>query len=190
MRKVKTLDSLEQIKLLADDTKLALIELALHPTTVTAMAESLGVPRTRLYHHVKRLLDAGLLRVTSQSSKGPVIESEYQAAALTYRPSKQLVASLSATEVGAVLLSLVFGPAKAEFVNALDQGVFALSDSSRRRKVQVARHLLYLTTDELDRLIREIEDVYNRYDPDPEEIRPGSIPVAAVSVIHPRARAR
>jgi len=190
MRKIKALDSWEQIKLLGDDTKVAIIELCGRPTTVTSLAESLGAPRTRLYHHVNKLVDAGLLRVVRQQPKGPVVESSYQVTGLTYRPSKKLLASLSPTEIGSALLSLLFGPTKAEFVNALDQGVFSLADSSRRRKVHVARHLLHLTPAELTGLIGEIEALYERYDPDPETIREGTIPVAALSVIHPRGRRR
>lgn len=181
------LETMEQVELLGDDLKVAIIELAIQPTTVSELAASLGVPRTRLYHHVKRLVEHGFLRVVRQRSKGPVVESVYQTAALTYRPSRQLLASLSSAEVGAALLSIVFGPAKAEFVAALDEGIFALTDTRRARQVSVGRHLMHLTPKELHDLIGEVEALYARYDPDPAP-RPGTIPVAALSVVHPRRR--
>jgi hypothetical protein len=43
-----------------------------------------------------------------------------------------------------------------------------------------------LTPDELDEVIKEIEAVLGRYDTDPRVDRPGTIPVSAVSLIHPR----
>lgn len=188
MRKVMALDSREQIALLGDDLKLAILELAVHPNTVTSMAATLGVPRTRLYHHVNRLVDHQLLRAVKHRQVGPVVESQYQVTALTYRLSKRLLGSMSPAEVGAVLLSVVFGPAKAEFVTALQKGVFSVIESKRQRKVQVARHLMMLTPEELHSLILEVEDLYSRYDPDPQVDREGTIPVAAVSLIHPRWR--
>lgn len=186
MRQVLALESREQIELLADDFKLAILEQAIRPTTVSAIAVALGVPRTRLYHHVKRLVDNNLLRVVRQRQVGALVESQYQAIALNYRVSKRLLESLSASEVGAVLVSLVFGPAKAEFVTALQDGVFSLMDRKGPREVQVARHHMMLTPTELNRLIRELEELYARYDPDPQIEREGTIPVAAVSVVHPR----
>lgn len=188
MRRVLALESREQIELLSDDLRLAVLERAIRPTTVTALAAVLGVPRTRLYHHVKRLVDNDLLRVVKQKRVGPVVESQYQTTALNYRVSRRLLESLSLAEVGAVIVSLVFGPAKAEFVTALQEEAFSLANSKRRRSVQVARHLMMLTPVELDELIRELEEVYTRYDPDPQIERPGTIPVAAVSLVHPRRR--
>ncbi|HJU81568.1 MAG TPA: ArsR family transcriptional regulator [Acidimicrobiia bacterium] len=188
MRQVLALESREQIELLADDLKLAILEQAIHPTTVSAMAVALGVPRTRLYHHVNRLVDNNLLRVVRQRQVGPLVESQYQATALNYRVSRRLLESLSVSEVGAVLVSLVFGPAKAEFVTALQDGLFSLMDSKGSREVQVARHHMMLTHTELNQLIRELEELYARYDPDPQIEREGTIPVAAVSVVHPRRR--
>jgi hypothetical protein len=38
----------------------------------------------------------------------------------------------------------------------------------------------------LDEVINEIEEVLGRYDTDPALDRPGTIPVSAVSLIHPR----
>lgn len=188
VRRVLALESREQVDLLSDDLKLAILEQAIRPTTVTAMADVLGVPRTRLYHHVKRLVENDLLRVVKQRQVGPVVESQYQTTALNYRVSKRLLESLSVAEVGAVLVSLVFGPAKAEFVTALQKEAFSLMDPKRKREVQVARHLMMLTPAELHNLIKDLEELYARYDPDPQVQREGTIPVAAVSLVHPRWR--
>lgn len=188
MRKIKVLNSWDQIQLLGSETKVAILELGLQPVTVSEMAEALGVPRTRLYHHVNLLTKNGLLEVVKTRQVGPVVESQYRAAALSYRTSKRLRASLSAEEAGAAVISVVFGPAKAEFIRALKNGVFNLADSKNQRRVHVSRYLMNLTPDELHELITEIDKLYSRFDPTPDIKRAGTIPVAGVSLIHPRLK--
>jgi DNA-binding transcriptional ArsR family regulator len=186
VRKVKLLDSWEQIELLGDDTRVAILELCITPNTVTKLAEALQVPRTRLYHHVNRLTEHGLLRVVKTKQVGPVTESQYQVSARSFRPSRHLKASLSEPAMGAALLTIVLGPARADFVRSLEEGAFKLVDSSGKRRVHLARYLMNLTPDELDELVTGLEDLYARFDPDPTVQRPGTIPVSAVSLIHPR----
>jgi DNA-binding transcriptional ArsR family regulator len=186
MRKIKLLDTWEQIAVLGDDTRVAIIELCARPQTVSALAEALDVPRTRLYHHVKRLTEQGLLRVVKTKKVGPVTESHYQTAAYTFRPSKRLLASLKGSEMGAALLTVVVGPAKADFVRSLEMGVFGLTDSKQQRRVHLARHLMHITPRELDELIRGLEDLFGRFDTDPGIRRPGTVAVSALSLVHPR----
>lgn len=180
------LDSWEQVELLGDDGRLAILELCVRPRTVTQIAETLKVPRTRLYHHVKRLTENGLLRVVKTKQVGPATESHYQTSARSYRPSKQLIRSLSESAMGSALLTVVLGPARADFVRSLEKGAFSLTETSGKRRVLISRGLKELTPEELDRVIREMEAILDRYDTDPSVDRPGTIPVSFVSLIHPR----
>jgi DNA-binding transcriptional ArsR family regulator len=186
MRKVMLLNTWEQVELLGDDGRVAILELCVRPKTVSQMAETLGVPRTRLYHHVKRLTEHGLITVVKTMRVGPVTESHYQTSAWSYRPSKQLMRSLSESAMGSALLTVVLGPARADFVRSLEKGAFSLTETSGKRRFHIARGLMNLTPDELDEVINEIEEVLGRYDTDPALDRPGTIPVSAVSLIHPR----
>jgi DNA-binding transcriptional ArsR family regulator len=186
MRKVMLLDTWEQVELLGHDGRLAILELCVRPKTVTQMAETLRVPRTRLYHHVKRLNEHGLLRVVKTKQVGPVTESHYQTSAHSYRPSKQLIRSLSESAMGSALMTVVLGPARADFVRSLEKGAFSLAETSRKRSVMIQRGLMNLTPNELDQVIKEIEAILGRYDTGPAVERPGTIPVSMVSLIHPR----
>lgn len=180
------LDSWEQVELLGDDGRVAILELCVRPKTVTQMAETLRVPRTRLYHHVKRLTEHGLLRVVKTKQVGPVTESHYQTSARTYRPSKELMRSLSDADMGSALLTVVLGPARADFVRSLEKGAFSLTQTFGKRRFLISRSLKYLTPDELDEVIIEIEEILGRYDADPALDRPGTIPVSVLSLIHAR----
>ena len=186
MRQVMLLKTWEQVELLGDDGRMAILELCVRPNTVSQMAETLGVPRTRLYHHVKRLAEHGLLTVVKRKQVGPVTESHYQTSARSYRPSQQLMRSLSESAMGSALLTVVLGPARADFVRSLEKGAFSLTQSGGKKRILIARGLMDLTPDELDEVINEIEEVLGRYDTDPAVDRPGTIPVSAVSLIHPR----
>ena len=183
MRQVMLLNTWEQVELLGDDGRLAILELCVMPKTVSQMAETLRVPRTRLY---QRLTEHSLLRVVKTKQVGPVTESHYQTSARSYRPSKQLIRSLSESAMGSALLTVVLGPARADFVRSLEKGAFSLTETSGKRRVLIARGLMDLTPDELDEVIKEIEAILGRYDTDPTIERPGTIPVSTVSLIHPR----
>lgn len=186
MRKVMVLNTWEQVELLGDDGRMAILELCVRPKTVSQMAETLGVPRTRLYHHVKRLAEHALLTVVKTKRVGPVTESHYQTSAWSYRPSKRLMRSLSESAMGSALLTVVLGPARADFVRSLEKGAFSLTETSGKRRVLITRGLMDLTPDELDEVIKEIEAILGRYDRDPGVDHPGTIPVSAVTLIHPR----
>lgn len=186
MRKLMLLNSWEQVEVLGDDTRLAILELCATPRTVAEVAETLRVPRTRLYHHVKRLTDHGFLRVAQTRQVGPVTESYYQITALSYRPSSRLLGTLSESAMGGAILTIIFGPARADFVRSLEKGAFRLGERTGRKRLLLSRSLMKLTPEELEELVAGVEELLARFDTDPTADRPGTIPVSAVSLIHPR----
>jgi DNA-binding transcriptional ArsR family regulator len=64
------LENKEHFDLLSDSTRLEIIELLLSPRSVADLAERMGVPRTRLYHHVNLMEDAGMIRVVETRPAG------------------------------------------------------------------------------------------------------------------------
>lgn len=77
-----------------------------HPGTVAEAAEKLDVPITRLYHHMKRLEAAGLLRVVATRRVGSTTERRYEVAAHNFGPSAELLESSNPTEMAAALGAL------------------------------------------------------------------------------------
>lgn len=76
------LRDLDQLRLLADPLRLRLIHaFAKQPRTTKQVAESLGLPATRLYHHVGQLEEAGLLRLTGTRPVRGTVEKYYQTVA-------------------------------------------------------------------------------------------------------------
>ena len=71
----------EQLKALAEPLRQSLLEQFCEPATIKQAAARLGVPVTRLYHHVDQLLAAGLIRVAREEKRRAVSERFFQAVA-------------------------------------------------------------------------------------------------------------
>ena len=77
----------DQLKALAEPLRQSLLEQFCTPATVKQAAGKLGVPVTRLYHHVDQLLAAGLIRVAREEKRRAVSERYFQAAARRFAVS-------------------------------------------------------------------------------------------------------
>jgi DNA-binding transcriptional ArsR family regulator len=81
----KSLDHLEQVRILAHPLRLRLLELfAEAPRTTKQAADRLSLPPTRLYHHVAALERVGLVRVRETRRNRGTIEKHYEAVARSF----------------------------------------------------------------------------------------------------------
>ncbi len=77
----------EQLRALAEPLRQSLLEQFCRPATIKQAAAKLGVPVTRLYHHVDQLLAAGLIRVAREEKRRAVSERFFQAMARRFAVS-------------------------------------------------------------------------------------------------------
>jgi len=91
VRKERVIDDLETLKVVAEPTRAALIELLVEPHSAGELARELGVPRTRLYHHLELLQEKGLVEQVGERPARPVPERVYALTARTLRPSARLL---------------------------------------------------------------------------------------------------
>jgi DNA-binding transcriptional ArsR family regulator len=77
----------EQLKALAEPLRQSLLEQFCRPATIKQAAGRLGMPVTRLYHHVDQLLAAGLIRVAREEKRRAVSERFFQAVARRFAVS-------------------------------------------------------------------------------------------------------
>jgi DNA-binding transcriptional ArsR family regulator len=87
------LTDLEQIKVLADPLRLRILELFGEERTTKQVAEILGQPPTRLYHHVAALERVGLVRLARTQQRRGAVEKYYLAVAKTFRGELRLSSS-------------------------------------------------------------------------------------------------
>jgi hypothetical protein len=138
----KTIDRLEQVRVLAHPLRLRLLEIfGESPHTTMQAAARLDLPATRLYHHVAALERVGFLRLRETRPNRGTIEKYYEATgrSIEFDP-EQLVAPRArtatvrlATEGAAAIALQVIDRAREEVGTALDAMIAdpALSDAQK-----------------------------------------------------------
>jgi DNA-binding transcriptional ArsR family regulator len=121
------LNTPDQLRALSDPLRLRIIELLIGSALpVTDLARALGVPTTRLYHHVDLLLAGGLIEVVSEIRRRGVEERVFRAAARRYQLGPNLVrmgtAQVDSSESVRSLARSVLGGALRELIDGVDAG--------------------------------------------------------------------
>src|SRR5256885_2461084 len=91
MRDVLYLEQIEQAETLLKPQRVEVLRQLAEPRTCTEIAAELGQTPQRVYYHVKRLVDAGLVEQVSQRKVRGIHEGIYQAVARSYWLSPRLV---------------------------------------------------------------------------------------------------
>jgi len=120
----RVVSDVETLKALSDPLRLKILETMVARVdsawTAKELAAALGVPQTRLYHHIELLLERDLIRLASQRVVSGIIESRYRVAALSFRLDHRLLSGdPSLHEAGRDLLHTVFDSAREEVARAL-----------------------------------------------------------------------
>ncbi len=85
MNDLEYIKSLEQIKLLSDPRRLAILRLLMvEPATLTHLGRILGEHPAWVRHHLKQLEDAGLVEMVTSQVSGGFVEKYYQARARAF----------------------------------------------------------------------------------------------------------
>lgn len=122
------IDRPETLKVLADPQRLRLLsEMTDRPRTVKQLAEWLGVPKTRLYYHVRKLEEHGLLQVSDRRVVSGIEERTYEATARNWTVSDEL---WSSTLVRTGVLKALMDMAGAEISLALQRQTEAGDDET------------------------------------------------------------
>src|SRR3954470_6067362 len=91
MRDVVYLDQIEQAEALLKPQRIEVLRQLAEPRSCTEVAAELGQTPQRVYYHVKRLLEAGLVRQAAERRVRAIHEGIYQAAGRSYWLSPGLV---------------------------------------------------------------------------------------------------
>lgn len=90
------------------------------PKSVKELAVAMDVPVTRLYYHVKKMAEAGVITVVDERKVGAILEKVYQTTARSYLPGKELLAKgHEPFELAKVTAGVVLDPARIDAENAL-----------------------------------------------------------------------
>src|SRR5688572_2801024 len=98
-KEIHRLTGLDQMKVLADPLRIRILELLCEERTAKQVAEILGQPPTRLYHHVAALERVGLIRLARTRQRRGALEKYYLAVARTFSADSRLFSSAPRAKV-------------------------------------------------------------------------------------------
>ena len=174
MRKVRVIDDLETLKAVAEPTRAALIELLAEPHSANDLARELGVPRTRLYHHLELLQERGIVEQVGERPARPVPERVYALTAKTLRLSARL---LRAVDVD-TMTTWIFDTTKADIRRAAAAGALSPVDGGRT--------IAFLEERSARAFAAELEELVARFDAAHDETNVQ--PYALVWALYPSSR--
>jgi DNA-binding transcriptional ArsR family regulator len=187
MKDVRVIDDIETLKVVAEPTRFAILELLTAPRSVTELAAALDVPRTRLYHHVELLRAKGLVEQVEERRVGALTERVYAPTARTFRAGRNLLAAGELTEQIEAITTLLFDATKADLRRSLEKGEAKLGEQEGLRSLGLGRTVAHLTPDEADAFIVEVQKLVARFDERHAE-RTDARPFALVWALYPASR--
>lgn len=95
-RDVFIVSDLDAATVLLKDPRREILEMARSPITTVEMSERLADSRQRIGHHVKRLVEVGLLEEEEVGRRGAMVEKRYRASARRYALAPELLGPLAA----------------------------------------------------------------------------------------------
>lgn len=87
---VLVLDDPGQVAALAHPLRVAILDALREPDSAAGAARAIGEGRQKVNHHVKALLDVGLLTAAGERRKGGFVEQLYQSAATAFMVSTRV----------------------------------------------------------------------------------------------------
>jgi DNA-binding transcriptional ArsR family regulator len=90
---VHVIDDPEQAAALAHPLRVAILDALREPDSAAGAARAIGESRQKINHHVRALLDAGLIELVGERRKGGFVEQLYQSVAGAFMVSSRLAAT-------------------------------------------------------------------------------------------------
>lgn len=139
----------------------AIVRRLRQPKTVAELADELDSPITRLYHHINRLDDVGLIRVVATRRVAAVTERRYQVSALSFTFADDAFEGLDRRELAAAFGSL-FDVAKIGLQREIEHGLLEQRDPDNTTFALTFSDLRLLP-DQRHRLLDELQQVFDRH---------------------------
>lgn len=141
------------LRIIADPLRLRMLEMLRHQArTVTELADLIGVPRTKLYYHIKLLEAHELITVDTTRVVSGITERYYRARAYRLSVDKAMLGRDPNAQLG-TYLSVMFDEATTAIQRAAQAGLIDLDltheDSFKPRRLVIGRRWLRLTESDL-----------------------------------------
>lgn len=177
---VRLVGDVDTLRAISDPTRMRVLEtMVTRPDgawSVKEIAAALGVPQTRLYHHVELLAGRDLIRAVEQRVVSGIIETRYRVSARSFQLDRRLFAGDGDESRQALhdTLLAVFDTSRAEVEDAIRLGAVDPSDDApEHRKLLLSRGVARLSAAraaELRRRLVELESQFDHDDPEDGEL--------------------
>lgn len=168
----RDLDDLDLMAEVTHPVRGSILRRLKQPRTVAQLAELLDVPITRLYHHVNRLADAGLIHVVATRQVAAVTERRYQTVARSFGVATDLLESTDKRELSAALGSL-FDVAKLGFQRYVESDEFGIADHADQHSV-LSLSAIHLSDERRLELLERLTELANEFVSDLPDDDPGA----------------
>jgi DNA-binding transcriptional ArsR family regulator len=145
------------------------------PHTVAELAELLDVPVTRLYHHINRLEDHGLIRVVATRRVGAATERRYQVVAKSFAIAHHFFDDPDSHEL-AQAMGALFDVAKIGMEKLIESGGLRGVELEERSFLSLGE--VSLTPDRRAELIHRLRDLVAEFESE-EDGEPMTVFIAA-----------
>ena len=171
---VMTVRDVETLRALSDPLRLRILETMvqrLGPAwSVKELAAALGVPQTRLYHHIDLLAERGLVVPVERRIVSGIVETRYRAAASAFQLDRRLLFAPTEESQSALhqTLASVFDRSRDEIWAAVEQGAVDAADSAPpERRLLLSRGILRLPPARVAELRERLMALIAEFEADP-----------------------
>lgn len=183
------LDDLDLLGHVTHPVRSAVLRRLKEPRTVAEVAAAMDVPVTRLYHHVNKLEQLGLIRVVATRQVAAVTERRYQASGRSFRIAPSLLETSDDRELS-LALSALFDVAKLGFQRTVESGSFRTAEELGQLEEHSFLSLgdLALSPERRRELVRRLGEVVDEFRSDRDIDDPEAEHVAFFVAAYPEAR--
>jgi DNA-binding transcriptional ArsR family regulator len=181
----RELDDLDLIGEMTHPVRGVILRRLKQPRTVAELADLLDVPITRLYHHVNRLVDAGLVHVVATRQVAAVTERRYQTVADSFGISADLLRSTDKRELSVALGSL-FDVAKLDFQRFVESDAFTTTEDDGKTTL-LSHSLLHLTEGRRSELFGRLAALLDEFASDATDTDPEAAHINLLVAVNPVA---
>ncbi len=185
---VRLIGDVETLRAISDPTRLRILETMVQRRdpawSVKELAAELGLPQTRLYHHVEQLVEHDLVRPVQRRVVSGIIETRYRVAARSFQLDRGLLAGdgEAQREVLHDTLVAVFDTARDEVEEAIRLGVIDPAEQApEESRVLLSRGLARFTPARAAELRRRLRALADEFDDDDAD----GVPFGIVLAVYP-----
>lgn len=149
------------LRAISDPLRLRILEALEEPRSVTEVAEVLGVPRTRLYYHVKVLESHDLIGVVETRIVSGILERRYRTTAASYAISPEISPALIASSG---MVASVFDEVRREFESSLAGTAPVQPDIEAGDRGTLRRSAANLTASEYREFRRRMNELIDEFE--------------------------